>query len=296
MKIGDLLVNAAYLGGRVLTAIAVGATKVWEGVSKYIKFKDAVVEQICMKWSSDGIGLTPEDAANVTGIGLTFQGNTEITSFDELQYFQSLQFSGEHFKLCRNLESVRFPKKLNKIPGWCFEGCYKLYDIGQLNVSSVGANGFANCDLRSVIFSNNDATIGNGAFYRNKNLNQLKLPLGLLVIPNSCFTECSGLTIVDIPIGVTRIEVSAFYNCSLIHIDLPPSVEYIGDRAFLSSSLRTSICRAVSPPTLSFVDAFGSISIIYVPDESVELYKNATNWSSIANRIKPFSEYQPTNE
>lgn len=33
MKIDNLLVNAAYLGERVLTAIAVGATKVWEGVN-----------------------------------------------------------------------------------------------------------------------------------------------------------------------------------------------------------------------------------------------------------------------
>lgn len=45
MKIGNLLVNAACLGSKVLAAIAVGATKVWEGVSKYIKFKDQVVEQ-----------------------------------------------------------------------------------------------------------------------------------------------------------------------------------------------------------------------------------------------------------
>lgn len=33
MKIGNLLVNAAYLGSKALTAIAVGATKVWDGVN-----------------------------------------------------------------------------------------------------------------------------------------------------------------------------------------------------------------------------------------------------------------------
>lgn len=35
MKIGNLLVNAAYLGSKALIAIAVGSAKVWEGVSKY---------------------------------------------------------------------------------------------------------------------------------------------------------------------------------------------------------------------------------------------------------------------
>ena len=37
MRLGNLLVNAAYLGSKALTAITVGANKVWEGVSKYIK-------------------------------------------------------------------------------------------------------------------------------------------------------------------------------------------------------------------------------------------------------------------
>jgi hypothetical protein len=30
---------------------------------------------------------------------------------------------------------------------------------------------------------------------------------------------------------------------------------------------------------------------IYVPDESVEAYKGATNWSAYADQIKPISEY-----
>ena len=48
MKIGNIAISAAYLGEKVLTAIAVGATKVWEGVGKYIKFKDPAVEQLSM--------------------------------------------------------------------------------------------------------------------------------------------------------------------------------------------------------------------------------------------------------
>ena len=45
MKIGDLLVNAAYLGERVLTAIAVGATKVWEGAPYEYEETDKEIEQ-----------------------------------------------------------------------------------------------------------------------------------------------------------------------------------------------------------------------------------------------------------
>lgn len=30
---------------------------------------------------------------------------------------------------------------------------------------------------------------------------------------------------------------------------------------------------------------------IYVPDESVDAYMTATNWSELADRIKPMSEF-----
>ena len=69
MKIGDIMVNAAYLGSKVLTAIAVGATKVWEGVSKYIKFADPVVEQLCAQKWGDGIGITLAQAKSVNDLG-----------------------------------------------------------------------------------------------------------------------------------------------------------------------------------------------------------------------------------
>mgnify|MGYP000472681990 CR=1 FL=1 len=36
--------------------------------------------------------------------------------------------------------------------------------------------------------------------------------------------------------------------------------------------------------------------IIYVPDDSVEAYKTATNWSNYADRIRPISEYVPGEE
>jgi hypothetical protein len=61
------------------------------------------------------------------------------------------------------------------------------------------------------------------------------------------------------------------------------------------------VCRATNPPIITTY-TFDSTQIsteegaIYVPDESVETYKSATNWSIYADQIKPLSEYQPTNE
>ena len=87
MKIKDIALSAAAIGERVVKAIAIGAVEVWSAI-KYIVFKDPVVEQICVSnFSSDGVGVTEEDAAKVTSIDTIFRENTEIVSFDELQYF-----------------------------------------------------------------------------------------------------------------------------------------------------------------------------------------------------------------
>jgi hypothetical protein len=60
--------------------------------SPVITFADANVKAICVaNWDTNGDGeLSEEEAAAVTSLGVVFKGNTEITSFDELQYFTGL--------------------------------------------------------------------------------------------------------------------------------------------------------------------------------------------------------------
>jgi len=50
--------------------------------------------------------------------------------------------------------------------------------------------------------------------------------------------------------------------------------------------------RATTPPTLVNINAFGNQNgaPIYVPDESVDDYKEATNWVDLADRIFPMSD------
>ena len=82
-------------------------------------------------------------------------------------------------------------------------------------------------------------------------------------------------------------------------IDLPSTlktVEYFGYHA-----PKILICRAVTPPSISFNYSWANgnnNTALYVPDESVDAYKAHAKWSkmgtggtSIVNRIKPLSEY-----
>lgn len=146
MKIGNLLVNTAYLGSKVLTAIAVGATKLWEAV-KYIVFKDPVVEQICATNWGDGERITPEQAAKVTNIGTVFKGNTDIITFPEFAYFTGITKTPYYgFQSCSNITSIVIPNSVSVIDTGTFHKCTNLRDITiPSSVKKVGGNAFQNC-------------------------------------------------------------------------------------------------------------------------------------------------------
>ena len=321
MNIGNLLVNAAYLGNKVLTDIAVGATKVWEGVSKYIKFKDPVVEQLCMKWSSDGIGLTPEDAAKVTNIGTTFKENTEITSFEELGLFGVTKIESAAFVRCYNLRRINL-SNITYIGYRAFGECileqvnlssiqYLMGDSFQNNNAAIthigkelrylGANAFRGLEppyislsMPNLTFCKESAFEGiTGSF---KGIDSLG---SITSIPNRCFFE-NGFEYVTLHSGITSIGTYAFLRCrNLKYIKGLLNLNSVGERAFDGCTSLVSIAiNNTTPPTLgSGVFTSCNNLSIYVPDESVDAYKSATNWSVYADRIKPLSEYvEPTNE
>ena len=100
--------------------------------------------------------------------------------------------------------------------------------------------------------------------------------------------------------ALTSIGNYAFYNCtSLTNIDLPVCTS-ISSSAFNNCTSLTSIKLANTSKicTLSNSNAFKNTAIankagyIYVPDELVEQYKKATNWSVYASQIKPLSAYK----
>ena len=100
------------------------------------------------------------------------------------------------------------------------------------------------------------------------------LPDTISVIPNSAFQACFELKKVILGNNITSIEYGAFDECD---------------------DLETLICNTVTPPTLETPQITLPIDNdlkIYVPDEAVNAYKSAQNWSIIADKIYSINDLQ----
>lgn len=111
-----------------------------------------------------------------------------------------------------------------------------------------------------------------------------------------CFSSGISLKYVNLP-SVTDISTYSFFNCETIKNISLPSVTNVGGSAFkFCISLTSLILGANEVVTLGSSLALQGTPIqngngyIYVPDNLVEDYKSATNWSVYADQIRPMSE------
>ena len=167
------------------------------------------------------------------------------------------------FENCYKLESLVLPAQLEKISYMAIAECVNLQSIViPASVVEIDDRAFENCRMLSSITFAKDgelSRIGNWAFYNNHEL-----------------------TNVVIPEGVTEIGLAAFYGCTYLkELTLPSTMHEVADNGFaLCSKLRRMNVAASTPPTVAartFEDVDRAIPV-YVPTESVGLYKAAPVW------------------
>ena len=249
---------------------------------KNIQFEDLQVKAICCKkWDTNYDGeLSYAEAAAVTDIGNTFF-KTEIVAFNELKYFTSLTtLSGKAFSHCTKLWKIELPENITIIE----DG--EAYD-GEIRGT------FANTAITNISIPNAVTSIGRYAFRFCTYLKRVQLGNKITVIGYEAFRKCISLSNIILPNSLVEIESNVFYDCeTLTNITIPENVSTLGDSIIYScENLRTVYCKPTTPPTLSGnQEPFGypsstTVGIIYVPKESVDVYKSKLGWKDYENKI-----------
>ncbi len=157
-------------------------------------------------------------------------------------------------------------------------------------VSSIREKAFYRCEkLSSALFSN-VKVVKSSAFEKCLALVNANFPSVETCAYHSFYS--SGIKKVNMP--TLKAMERAFESCtSLESVDLT-EVPTIGANAFKGcTALKTVIIRNQEFVSLTATSAFQNSNtkfIIYVLDDLVDSYKEGTNWSTYANRIKPLSE------
>ena len=135
--------------------------------------------------------------------------------------------------------------------------------------------------------------VGVGAFAGEKRLQRLVIGEGVTTIATNAFLNCVNLVSLTLSKGVTLIDSNAFKGTAITSLEVFPATTAIGSFAFNDcTQLAKVIMRATTPPRLfnTTFDNNAADRLIYVPDESVDAYKAATNWAAYADAIRPMSE------
>ena len=236
-----------------------------------IIFADANVKSICVaNWDTNDDGeLSKTEAAAVTDIGTVFKENTNITSFDELQYFIGLtSIDWRAFRDCTALSTIIIPASVSVINNGAFRGCTNMstiyVDVNNNNYKSINGVLFTKDGKQLLLFPSKqegayaipDGTekIDDYAFQYAK-ITELTFPSSLKTIGYSTFERCNNLKNIVIPSTISSLGEQAFYGCSnLESAVLPDNITEIPAFLFAFCSKLKSV--TLSPNTISIANGF----------------------------------------
>lgn len=194
-------------------------------------------------------------------------------------------------------------------------------------ITEIGNGAFYLCRFNKVVIPNSVTKIGLTAFRDSQQLTECVLPDSITEINTSTFYGCYNLTSDNfhIPINLTKIPERFLSQCEKITgtINLPSTIQTLSTYCFSSTLIDTvkvnsiigingyafnyctklsnfviyadngtdNMCSLYNSNALNSTLIANKKGYIYVPDNLVDSYKTATNWSVYASQIKPLSEY-----
>lgn len=246
---------------------------------------------------------------NLIHIGEDAFAGTSISNFDGCEKLTEL--ADGVFADCWQLTTIAIPDNIQKIGFGAFAGCTNLTTIQfGANINHIYEAAFYGCKLLKKLYYTGtladwcritfDTPDANPLQYvqefyiGNAKSQQLVIPDGTTQIREYSFYKCQQVTD-EIYLGndLTDIGELAFYGCKNIKaIHIGTHARRINHRAFEGCNRITCItCRSQEPPVVAapFRTILPEKCTLYVPEESIDKYRNVTAWDKFHN-IQPLRD------
>lgn len=202
------------------------------------------------------------------------------------------------FMECRNLSSITLPNSIEHIGEGAFCGCYGLKSIIlPESLATIEVNTFSFCEyLSNITIPQGTTSICEFAFYNCRRLESISFGNNLTTIGADAFENCESLKSIVLPNKLKSIGVNAFNACSsLTDLTLPSSLTNISAVAFRGCDKIATITSLIEKPfdingkesnERVFSQTVFDKAKLYVPDGTIERYKNTSGWNDFSNIIE----------
>ncbi len=164
------------------------------------------------------------------------------------------------------LHVVKLPEGLKSIGEFAFHRSY-ITDIEfPSTLESIGYNAFNGSCIGKAILPENCLTLGKGIFWRCHFMTESKLPSTLTTIPDNTYAYCYHMSMENLPSALKVIGDGAFEECRYLAVDLPESLNSIGNQAFRWTNNRNAKkTDLIIPKDVSYIgdNAFKESSYTY---------------------------------
>lgn len=258
--------NSAYRYGNEVRLSGEG-----EDPISFIRQFDANFKKIELHYTNNDVSLNEvtDWRIDTENSLLIWEGNNSFVDFGGKVYFDKAVFvvdpsgaqdywhgdtlfviaipGSSKYEFC-NAKHIVLCEGIKRLKDETFDGSRSLESVHiPASLRKVGTATFWNCTaLKSVTFAENS---------------------NFELLNRRAFRECSSLPYIELPESLTRIATEAFYGCTSLKV----------------VTLHSEQCVLESTNVFEECD---QLQYIYVPAESVDWYKSATNWKSFADKIR----------